>query len=527
MTSLEIDFEIPPLRKNEPVEKMVLHAPQMWSVECYDTELESGHNKLERVDRCQDAFFPSDWDEIVLRLAPWEISTILGFVNECKDTFDAHSRLKNVKTSVKRFPLEHMEVIRENPKMRGYYSELKLQGPKDYLKSARDAILNCVCRSNFRKPLMEKKKSQELTKMKSSGSFLLKSKKRKKNISGGGMASMFAKKIGNIRYKHPAFNKLKRFGLGVKENGSTKLEEEEEDENLRVLNCIHELSEQKALNSDPSFMIGTSWIVFGETKTNRGLLTFRPTVVSMVCRYVDDEGDVTEHYSVRAMERQRHVRRRKAEYFSNTINREYLAEFDKKYSTNLSALDTQMKREQVVIAKSMSTKLIERMGDDKLLIETLTSDFEWFPVESVSTFIQSEWIIEGEYRDDDGSIELVRLRKLVIKRKHERKGSALFAIWTKHGIQVFNSGSDQSFEIRTLRTPSLVYQLQDFMQNDGRELDVVRTKDKNVEKDLHPPPLDLRKSNTKSRPHRELKYALQHLNVNDKSKSYARTYVVV
>ena len=46
LTSLEIDFEIPPLRKNEPVEKMVLYAPQMWSVECYDTELESGHNKL-------------------------------------------------------------------------------------------------------------------------------------------------------------------------------------------------------------------------------------------------------------------------------------------------------------------------------------------------------------------------------------------------------------------------------------------------------------------------------------------------
>ena len=248
----------------------------------------------------------------------------------------------------------------------------------------------------------------------------------------------------------------------------------------------------------------------------------------MVCRYVDDEGDVTEHYSVRAMERQRHVRRRKAEYFSNTINREFLAEFDKKYSTNLSALDTQMKRKDVVKSEAISIKLIERM-DDHLLIDTLRSDFEWFPVESVSTFIQSEWIIEGEYRDDDGSIELVRLRKLVIKRKHERKGSALFAIWTKHGIQVFNSGSDQSFEIRTLRTPSLVYQLQDFMQNDGRGLDFVKTKDKSLEKEAisRPPPLDLRKSNTKSRPHRELKYALQHLNVNDKSKSYARTYVVV
>ena len=340
---------------------------------------------------------------------------------------------------------------------------------------------------------------------------------------------MFAKKVGKIRYKHPAFGKLKRFGIGENKVDSTKLEEEVEDENLRVLNCMHELSEQKTLSSDPSFMIGTSWLVFGETKSNRGLLTFRPTVVSMVCRYVDDEGDVTEHYSVRAMERQRHVRRRKAEYFSNTINREYLAEFDKKYSTNLSALDTQMKRKDVVKSEAISIKLIERMGEDKLLIDTLTSDFEWFPVESVSKLIQSEWIIEGEYRDDDGSIELVRVRKLVVKRKSERKGRALFAIWTKHGIQVFNSNSksNQFFEIRTLRTPSLVYQLQDFMQNDGRELDVVRTKDKNVEKDLHPPPLDLRKSNTKSRPHRELKYALQHLNVNDKSKSYARTYVVV
>ena len=98
---------------------------------------------------------------------------------------------------------------------------------------------------------------------------------------------------------------------------------------------------------------------------------------------------------------------------------------------------------------------------------------------------------------------------------------------TEYRLLTTTSITGLSFEIRTLRTPSLVYKLQDFMQNDGRELDVVRTKDKNVEKDLHPPPLDLRKSNTKSRPHRELKYALQHLNANDKSKSYARTYVVV
>ena len=56
---------------------------------------------------------------------------------------------------------------------------------------------------------------------------------------------MFAKKVGKIRYKHPAFGKLKRFGIGENKVDSTKLEEEVEDENLRVLNWAHELSEQK------------------------------------------------------------------------------------------------------------------------------------------------------------------------------------------------------------------------------------------------------------------------------------------
>ena len=55
----------------------------------------------------------------------------------------------------------------------------------------------------------------------------------------------------------------------------------------------------------------------------------------MVCRYVDDEGDVTEHYSVRAMERQRHVRRRKASTFRTQLIENILLNLDKKYSTNL------------------------------------------------------------------------------------------------------------------------------------------------------------------------------------------------
>ena len=57
-----------------------------------------------------------------------------------------------------------------------------------------------------------------------------------------------------------------------------------------------------------------------------------------------------------------------------------------------------MKRKDVVKSEAISIKLIERM-DDNLLMDTLRSDFEWFPVESVSKLIQSEWIIEGEYRD--------------------------------------------------------------------------------------------------------------------------------
>lgn len=268
LTSLEIDFEIPPIRKNEPVEKMVLHAPQMWSVECFDTEIETGRNNLERVDGGQDAVFPSDWDEIVLRLAPWEISTILGFVNECKDTFETHERIKNVKVSVKRFPLEHMDVIQEHPKMRGYYAELKLWGSRANLKSARDAILNCVCRSNFRKPLMDE-------------SISLHGKN-----TGGGIASMFASKIGKIQYKHPAFDKLKRFGV------TSESEQNDMDENLRILQCVQDLFDKKRITSDPSFVLGTSWVVFGESKNNLGLLTFRPTKVTLVARYLDDEGKV-------------------------------------------------------------------------------------------------------------------------------------------------------------------------------------------------------------------------------------------
>ena len=75
-------------------------------------------------------------------------------------------------------------------------------------------------------------------------------------------------------------------------------------------------------------MIGTSWIVFGEKKSNRGLVTFRPTKVTLVCRYLDD-GEVTETYEIRAQKRREEISKRQLEYFHTpSITREYLAKFD-------------------------------------------------------------------------------------------------------------------------------------------------------------------------------------------------------
>jgi hypothetical protein len=515
LTSLEIDFEIPPLRKNEPIEKMVLHAPRMWSVECYDTEIESGHNNLERVDGGQDAYFPSDWNEIVLRLAPWEISTILGFENECKDTFDAHSKIKNVKTSVKRFPQAHMKVIREQPEMRGYYAELKLQGSKVHLKDARDAVLNCVCRSNFRKPLFDESAN---------------------NHRVASIASFIASNIQKINYKHPAFDELKRIGVADENKNNEEGEKKDKDENLRVLECVRELFEKKQLSSDPSFMIGTSWIVFGEKKSNRGLVTFRPTKVTLVCRYLDD-GEVTETYEIRAQKRREEISKRQLEYFHTpSITREYLAKFDETYGTNLLDKDSAQERENIVMGKDDTkflSKAAKNMGNTYLYIESIKDDFEWFPLNDVSELIESEWIMDGEYRDHDGTILPLRLRKLVLRDLN------IFAIWTKHGIQVFGKPNCE-FEIRTLKTPSLVHQLQEFMQSGGKSMKlekeekVVIKDEKEEEKEEetlthHPQQLSAipkppKLSIKPSRPHRELRHVLQYLNMSNKFYSHKRAF---
>ena len=71
------------------------------------------------------------------------ISTILGFVNECKDTFDAHSRLKNVKTSVNVFLGTHGSDSRKSKDERILLG-VETSGLKRLLENARDAILNCV-----------------------------------------------------------------------------------------------------------------------------------------------------------------------------------------------------------------------------------------------------------------------------------------------------------------------------------------------------------------------------------------------
>ena len=77
LTDVEIEFSVSPLNKDARVEQMLLLAPRMWSVECYDESLEDA-KRLERVGLGEHNggvnAFPDQWQQATLLLAPWEAS---------------------------------------------------------------------------------------------------------------------------------------------------------------------------------------------------------------------------------------------------------------------------------------------------------------------------------------------------------------------------------------------------------------------------------------------------------------------
>ena len=169
-------------------------------------------------------------------------------------------------------------------------------------------------------------------------------------------------------------------------------------------------------------------------------------------------------------------------------------------------MDSTSDRENVVMNKEdvNLNRKAKKMGAIFKYEEKIKNDFEWFPASNVSKFVHSEWIIDGEYRDDDGSILPLRIRKLALKDTN------LYAIWTRHGIQVFNKPS-LCFEIRTLRTPSLVYRLQRFMQSQDERRNEIKSEEKDSAKGMKRSDV-LRETTSKEvRPRRELRYVLKHL----------------
>eukprot|EP00940_MAST-03C_sp_MAST-3C-sp2_P000626 g626.t1 len=479
LSSIQIDFNLPPLRKTEVLEQIVLEAPEMWSVSSFDVSVEDD-KLLERVDGGSSANFPASFDEQVFLLAPWEMASILGMDLECKDRFCRRPEMRGVTLEIKTFPLSKLILAAENPKRRrGYYVEWKLRGPTKMLKRARSFIISCLCH-------YDGSSSKTLSTSRSVGGF----------IKGVGIAG--------LGICQPVFEKLvlpSNFGSGSRttvsdDRAKLKLLGDDEDTNekfrsMKVSKAFSsvfgQLERHYSEQSKDLLPLGSLWWCFGQFGANsnmsRSIVTFRPTAVELCLDYdgnseLGDDG-LKKLVAKRIESRRTLLKKRNDEFFD--VASDDLITFDRKYFLHIPQKASLRERIGYIRGEVMldPIRVENTVGDEKSDImsdwkERLAVDFgwthpSWFRVEddtdtssksSVSGIerglLRKEWMLRGDFRSSNCDIDTLRLRMLEFSGPSLSR-VVLYVLWTREGIEVFSSkgsGASSNYAVLQLRAPN-------------------------------------------------------------------------